>query len=489
MIKKFGKMKVRTGLVWSISLTFGIFCLWGVLSERRLLAGEGEGEAGNSLALPDGVRAGHVPDNWIPGSMIFWTKEDCELFVNCTQNNFFTTYGVFAVPVDPEARAHACTKQDLIQGVCSRQLQLNGNDAILLFGRTVPDARYFNFLLNQIDRWDGGTGRELTESSIGLGINHLTLRTLDPDPFDALFLMIVTASTATANTLKADLIESGIPEEGINVYLFHRDFANGHLGEHADNLVFMNRIGVPDEASLADYTASPPLTGYLIRGEATGTGDVDFSDPWVPRSDPVALDQKDDLLDLVTDIILQNWPEHGMPARVIQERIHHVEPDEDCRSDVPRPENCHWDNPDGLYVHFKWREGKTFTPYLDDEEDFFILAGVDHGLFQLETYFAYFLTRESDRVAFAGFKDVDIVGSAAPYRPKSGDGLFAYKIALNCHGDPACFEVPTGEGGVEPGDEMILTGRIYLDPVSMTGPDPQNFVPSILLWYDHTSPR
>lgn len=40
-----------------------------------------------------------------------------------------------------------------------------------------------------------------------------------------------------------------------------------------------------------------------------------------------------------------------------------------------------------------------------------------------------------------------------------------------------------GPEGLSPGEGFYLGGRIYLDPISKTGPDPANFLPSVLLWY------
>jgi hypothetical protein len=84
---------------------------------------------------------------------------------------------------------------------------------------------------------------------------------------------------------------------------------------------------------------------------------------------------------------------------------------------------------------------------------------------------------------FGGFEGVEAIGSAQQYWPEAGDRFFAYKFALNCMGDPWCYEIPTGEGGVDPGERFNVNGRIYLDPVSKTGPDPGNFLPTYMIWY------
>lgn len=400
----------------------------------------------------------------------------------CEQNNPFSSYGVIAVPVDPKDRDPICTKQDFVDGTCTTGFPMSGEDAIVFGGRTISDARYINFMLYQVDRWDGETGRESTRSSIGLGINTLTLKTFEGYPLNARFIMIVTASTTTAQAIKNFFISVGIPPSGINVYLFHRDFANGYLGENADNLLFMYRISGADEEVLESYEASMPLKAWIVRGDPAAIGDVDEMEPWVPRPDPAELDQEEGLRTLIREIVTQYWPEYGPPFRQVRETLVHLDPEE-CRGEVPNPEMCQYDNPDALYALFKWSETLYAIPYLDDEEDFVIIAGVNHSLYPLQSWFTYFLTRLSDLKAFVGIQDADMIGSARQYWSEAGDRFFAYKMALNCHGDPWCYEVPPGEQGIEPGEKFLGNGRIYLDPDSKTGSDPDNFVPSVMLWY------
>ena len=478
-------MKIRTKWTWQILPAIGIVCIWAVISGWGDLAEADKGAQGSG-ATP-GMQAEAQLDAmstiWQPASFFFWTREDCE-FLSCHQGNPYTLYGILAVPTDPEDRRTACTKMDVIEGTCTTKFPMSGNDAILIGGRTISDAMYFNFILNQDDRWDGEGGREMTESSIGLGINHLTLNTLDPDPFGARFMMIVTASTTTATILKNALMDFGFPAEMINEDLFHRDFANGHMGEMADNLAFMYRISSANEAILDEYITDPPVSGWIVRGATITMGDVVSVEEWVPRSDMAEWGGGDDLFTLLKGIVTYYWPEYEMPDRLVIETSGHIDP-EDCRGETAHPEKCHYDNPDSLYNSFRQSGGALCTPYLDDEDDFVMIVGVNHHLYGIETYFSYFINRERDMFPIAGFLGVDVVGSARRFWPETGDQFFAYKVALNCHGDPWCLELPTGEDGIEPGERFFVSGRTYLDPVSMTGPDPDNFVPAYLLWYEN----
>ena len=107
----------------------------------------------------------------------------------------------------------------------------------------------------------------------------------------------------------------------------------------------------------------------------------------------------------------------------------------------------------------------------------------DHGYFDLSTYLVYFLYRDRDYRGFSAFEDVNMIGSAQQYWPEADERFFAFKMALNCNGDPWCHEIEQGESGIVPGEPFILSGRIYLDTQSETGPDPGNFLSSFILLY------
>ena len=474
---------MKKKLAWFFLPVLGTVCIWAVFSESDSFAERGENdtwtiESNVTQALKqNSFRARDVQEI----SMVFWTEEDCAAELDCFANNPYNVYGLLARPYEPEDKRTLCTKQDLFDGICTPSFQLSGGDVIVLVGKTISDARYFNFLLNQVDRWVPGIGRERTESSIGLGINHLTLNHYGQGPFDGSFVMIVSASTSASEWVKNKFIDHGVPPGMINEYYFHRDFANGNLGDTADKLNFIYRISCAEDAALETYIESMPLKAFLIQDEITATGDVEQMEEWTPRQDSTELEQEDDLMTLIERIILNYWPEFGMPYKVTSESIRHLFPSE-CREEGASPDMCHWDNPDALYLSFSGH-ATGIKPHLNDENDFVVIAGINHSLLGLSNYFAYFLYPDSHRVGSPGFLDSEGIGSAQQYWPEAGNRFFAYKIGLNCEGDPWCLDISSLEQAIEPGEEFVIKGRIYLDPVSLTGPDAENFLPSVILWY------
>ena len=458
----------------------GLLFLSAALSETGGLA-----EASDDMTCPDIAGAPQTSPPLAeraaaPLSFIFWTPSDCD-YMACYQNNPFNTYAMLALPTDPAGGKTTCTKQDIISGACTHKFQLSGEDAILIWGNTFSQARYFNFLLNQVDRSDGEGGRELTESSIGLGINHLTMRTFDPDPLGGRFCMIVTASHTTSAILKNYLLQIGVPEAGINEYLIHRDFANGHLGEDADTLNIMYRVSTSEIEALEAHAATSPLKAMLFRGPPSAVGDVVTMAEWAPRPDTAETVHEADMMTLAIEVLKHYWPAYEMPDLIYPEGFNRLDPEE-CRGEVAAPEKCRYDNPDSVYNNFKLSETQPIRFTLD-EDDFIVFVGMNHGYFDLSTYLVYFLYRDRDYRGFSAFEDVNMIGSAQQYWPEADERFFAFKMALNCNGDPWCHEIEQGESGIVPGEPFILSGRIYLDPQSETGPDPGNFLSSFILLY------
>jgi hypothetical protein len=150
------------------------------------------------------------------------------------------------------------------------------------------------------------------------------------------------------------------------------------------------------------------------------------------------------------------------------EVFQHVDPQSKCR-DVYQA--CNFDAPDGLYGRFNRIDSTGVSNMrwstLPNNQDFLVIAGVDHHAFAddaLNTYFSYSISRYTDQVSVASFVDLDMIGSAASYLTGTGvdaSRLFAMKISRSCGGAPYCLEVPWGENGVPPFNPFDVLGRIY----------------------------
>jgi hypothetical protein len=128
----------------------------------------------------------------------------------------------------------------------------------------------------------------------------------------------------------------------------------------------------------------------------------------------------------------------------------------------------------------------------DTPRDFLIVVGVHHvetGKARYVNLAAYHTRR---LMGVGAVTDLDMNGSADLYLPQHPlrKYLYAYKFARDCHGEPFCFTVPTGQLGVPLDEALMLIERPYLEPATDTGPLPSqlmtpmvlHFCPSFTLW-------
>lgn len=70
--------------------------------------------------------------------------------------------------------------------------------------------------------------------------------------------------------------------------------------------------------------------------------------------------------------------------------------------------------------------------------------------------------------------DVDFNGTAEEYLTDNPNAkyLYVYKVIRNCDGDPHCFELPYGPGGLGIGadEPLFIFWRAYLEKATKTGP-------------------
>lgn len=135
--------------------------------------------------------------------------------------------------------------------------QLDGDDALVLFGRTPPSIPYmslnlYNTLRPRSDGTEGSIdGYSYSGSSIGLSLNQANLRTTNNNgeaPFNNQFAVIVTSNTTTRDRISAALVKSGVPRTVINSYLFPENFADLGKTDKPNQLSFLFRYTFQTES-------------------------------------------------------------------------------------------------------------------------------------------------------------------------------------------------------------------------------------------------
>jgi len=70
--------------------------------------------------------------------------------------------------------------------------------------------------------------------------------------------------------------------------------------------------------------------------------------------------------------------------------------------------------------------------------------------------------------------DQDFNGTAEDFLPDNPNARYLYvnKVAMECKGDPRCFELPSGVGGygIKFDQPLFVLWRIYLENATKTGP-------------------
>lgn len=142
------------------------------------------------------------------------------------------------------------TWQDDLIGDQPFAFNLDGDDALVLFGSTPQEIAYLSFTLYETMRYVGEETLARTidgyispSASIGPGLNQFSLKTTNADSaFDGRFALIVTASTETEQQIKQSLIDIGVSEGAINSYLFPKEFANAGVSDNPTALSLLLRL-------------------------------------------------------------------------------------------------------------------------------------------------------------------------------------------------------------------------------------------------------
>jgi hypothetical protein len=409
--------------------------------------------------------------------------------------------------------------------------QLDGDDALVLFGRTSPSISYMSLnLYNTLrPRSDGAEGKVdgymYSGSSIGLGLNQTNLRTTKDNgeaPFNNQFALIVTSNITTRDQIQASLIRTGIPGTIINSYLFPENFADVGKTEKPNQLSFLLRYtfqteserqiidqymeNIPairnpvdfDEYTLQSYgsnVANPVINVAFVKGPKQN-GDVTTIPNWTDtlRDNPVELSLGSNL-DTLQQSVLNTYAQQGYTLKqALNEEIRHVD------SDVTRATDQFgaYDSPDANYTFFRGGEENPVLGSIirfESDDDILIMIGADHTITGDNTNATHW-SYESKPVVLSNpktfsFTNYYTTNSAAQFvSPEVAQDLFAVKIARSNifgGGQPYTVNIPVDSGTTPQQNQFVVLGRVYLDKITGSGPNPANLLPSRILWLTKSS--
>ncbi|MBD2429614.1 MULTISPECIES: hypothetical protein [Fischerella] len=386
-------------------------------------------------------------------------------------------------------------QEGLTIGPC---FQLDGDDAVVIYGKTPDQITYYSMTLYNSLAYNQSAGDyALTMASINLDLNNRNLQTANSSPFNSNYAIIVTSNTGTLNAVRNALIKSGIPAKAINNYIFPAKYANAATSATPEQLSFLLRMTTQttQERQRVDTFAqqtAPNTKVVFVKAPGT-TGDVTDAQlkHWEDnlRTDTTEYQQQlDKKLDSLQANVVNYYQQQGYTLKhTITETLKHSDP-VGCNTNY---NFCAYDSPNAIYTSYVCDFaqvtvlGCAISP---KQGDFLMLIGVDHSSVVadpnkgLATYFSY----ESKGAKGESFSFVGLYtqGSANRFFPLGdGSNLFAIRISpYSCGDDPYCV-IPYSKGSPEDENSFFLLGRVYLDKVTATGPNPANLIPARLLWF------
>lgn len=387
--------------------------------------------------------------------------------------------------------------EDYTIGPC---FQLDGDDAVVIYGKTPEQITYYSMTLYNSLSYSQSLGDyAVTMASINLDLNNRNLKTASSLPFNSNYAVIITSNTGTLKAVKSALIKSGIPDKAINSYLFPAKYANAATSANPEQLSFLFRLTTqtPQEKqrvnTFVEQTA-PATKVAFIKAPGT-TGDVTDSSlkRWEDnlRTDTTEYQQQlDKKLDSLQANVVNYYQQQGYTLKYnLTEKMKHSEPIE-CITNFT---SCAYDSPNALYTTFPCDFSSFPITALGcgirlEDGDFLMLVGVDHTTVVtdsnkgLATYFSYESKGSVDGETFS-FVGLYTQGSANRFL-SSVDAANLYAIRINpysCDNDPYC--VIAFSKGTPQDNPFFFIGRVYLDKVTATGPNPANLIPARLLWF------
>ncbi|WP_315784815.1 hypothetical protein [Fischerella sp. JS2] len=386
--------------------------------------------------------------------------------------------------------------EGLMIGPC---FQLDGDDAVVIYGKTPDQITYYSMTLyNSLAYNPSSSDYAITMASINLDLNNRNLQTTTSSPFNSNYALVITSNTNTFNVVKNALIKSGIPAKAINSYLFPAKYANAATTTNPTQLSFLFRMTTQTAQERQRVNAfveqTAPNTKVVFVKSPGTTGDV--TDANLKRwEDNLRIDNSeyqkllDQKLNSLQANVVSYYQQQGYTLKhTITETIKHSDP-------VACNENfgfCAYDSPNALYTSYTCDFSPVVTAvgcgFVLENGDFLMLIGVDHSTVVtdpnkgLATYFSYESKGFANGQTFS-FVGLNTQGSANRFF-SSGDGTNLFAIRINpysCANDPYCV-IPFNQGTPQE-NTFFLLGRVYLDHVTATGPNPANLIPARVLWF------
>ena len=414
------------------------------------------------------------------------------ILASCNGNNNTNPYLVASVP----SAGSQYNPADPALNFIIRQ-----DEAIVLIGRTPPPVNYFSFRSFIFDRYiERESVRRKLFGSLGDPNNMLTINTIGTakgNPYDKPFVLMVVSDKGTESRIRNALATAGYPNKIINTDVISPNLAKMSSKENGDSdiekddtFVMIYRLAMWDygyEAAGQAYLLDPPITVLRLTPEPR-TPKTNYSPLPVERLRPRGTGFTE--LDMLPEVealrkaIVGRYPkmkvEDIRPTTWLEESFVAFQKDLDVLGE----------SRDTVYLR---NEG---TISLADDE-FIVVFGVNHEATGKATYANFAAYDVCKSCPVAGENSHHYTGSAIDYfpdvktQPTHINNLYAWKMALNCHGDPYCTEIPESgcPNGIEKNGQFYIGFRAYVEPSTKIGPAFSELVYDRVLKFSSLAPK
>jgi hypothetical protein len=387
---------------------------------------------------------------------------------SCSGNNPTSPYGSFRLPPGPGQTAlnpGADANGDAVT------YRLRADEAILYLGATPPKARYFGFTPYLFDRYESATTRRSVFASLSETLNNGMIGVDDSSQgvFERPAVVIASADEGIDGRVRAAVTSAGWPSSALNSIVFDPSKSKLGLEEEADTFNVLFRVAIFDDADKGKaWLAALPGTVYRLTPTQPGAAKP-FGSPAARAKDLI---HTEDSLKSATDklgaALITAFPGYSGQHMVVNEGT----PDPDAC--IQGTSSCAGDNRDTIYP--ATIPQKMFT----SSDEFYVVYGVNHHAAGKATYSNASVYAIEHLVGVASVHNGTYQGSAADYLPGDPDvgKLYAWKIARNCGSDPHCLPIPDAgcPTGLQAGAVGAIAFRVYLEPTTLTAPDPSTLV-------------
>src|SRR5262249_34093023 len=153
----------------------------------------------------------------------------------------------------------------------SNQFRLRADEAIVFWGMTPPEVKYFGFTPYIADRDDGNGGRRQVAAGVSETLHDLVTGGGGSRVFPQRPPIIAAADAPTVGRVRDALTAAGAPKSAVNTIVFDPALTHPGLDESADRLSVLFRMALPADPAARDaYIANPGATLLRVTPRSEG---------------------------------------------------------------------------------------------------------------------------------------------------------------------------------------------------------------------------